>query len=92
MLFRSLVLGFGIPAFLLLAIPFLAIVVFPAATAGGTILARRLVSPGQSQAQAPPQPGCLPPNAPGPYPPAAYGPPSGAPPQAPPRQSPPPMH
>ncbi|MFC3995193.1 EI24 domain-containing protein [Nocardiopsis sediminis] len=40
---RMLVLGFSVPAYLLLAIPFVAVVVFPAATAGGTILARRLL-------------------------------------------------
>ncbi|MFC4562861.1 EI24 domain-containing protein [Nocardiopsis mangrovi] len=40
---RMLVLGFSVPTYLLLAIPFVAVVVFPAATAGGTILARRLL-------------------------------------------------
>ncbi|MDT0302432.1 EI24 domain-containing protein [Streptomonospora wellingtoniae] len=40
---RMLVLGFGIPSYLLLAVPFVAVLVFPAATAGGTILARRLL-------------------------------------------------
>lgn len=39
-----LVLGFGVPTFLLLSVPFLAIVLFPVATAGGTLLARRLLS------------------------------------------------
>ncbi|TDQ53657.1 EI24 domain-containing protein [Actinorugispora endophytica] len=39
---RLRVLGFAVPAFLLLSIPFVAVVVFPAATAGGTILARSL--------------------------------------------------
>lgn len=38
-----LVLGFGIPTFLLLSVPALSLVVFPIATAGGTLLARRLV-------------------------------------------------
>ena len=40
---RMKVLGLGIPAFLLLSVPFLSIVVFPIATAAGTILARELV-------------------------------------------------
>ncbi len=35
-------LGFGIPVYLLVSIPFVAIAVFPAAVAGGTILTRRL--------------------------------------------------
>lgn len=39
---RWRVLGFGVPTFLLLSIPFLSVVVFPAATAGGTLLAREL--------------------------------------------------
>ncbi|MGO1971813.1 MAG: EI24 domain-containing protein [Propionibacteriaceae bacterium] len=39
---RWRVLGFGIPTFLLLSVPFLSVVVFPAATAGGTLLAREL--------------------------------------------------
>lgn len=38
------VLGFGIPAFLLLSVPVIALLVFPSATAGGTLLTRRLVS------------------------------------------------
>ncbi|MEY9213575.1 EI24 domain-containing protein [Thermobifida halotolerans] len=38
-------LGFAVPSFLLLSIPFVAVLVFPAATAGGTILARGLVPP-----------------------------------------------
>lgn len=37
------VLGFGVPVFLLVSIPLVAIAAFPAATAGGTMLARRLV-------------------------------------------------
>jgi CysZ protein len=41
---RFRVLGFAVPTFLLLAIPFVGIVVFPVATAGGTILARQLLS------------------------------------------------
>lgn len=40
---RLHVLGFAVPTYLLLAIPFVAVVVFPAATAGGTILARNLL-------------------------------------------------
>ena len=39
---RFRVLGFAIPAFLL-AIPFTGVVVFPVATAGGTLLARQLL-------------------------------------------------
>jgi len=40
---RLRVLGFAVPTFLLLAIPFAGIVVFPVATAGGTLLARQLL-------------------------------------------------
>jgi CysZ protein len=40
---RLRVLGFGVPTFLLLAIPFAGVVVFPIATAGGTLLARQLL-------------------------------------------------
>jgi len=40
---RARVLGFAIPTFLLLAIPFVGVVVFPVATAAGTILARELL-------------------------------------------------
>jgi CysZ protein len=40
---RLRVLGFAIPTFLLLAIPFAGAVVFPIATAGGTLLARQLL-------------------------------------------------
>jgi CysZ protein len=40
---RLRTLGFAIPAFLLLAIPFVSVLVFPAATAGGTMLARELL-------------------------------------------------
>lgn len=39
---RARVLGFCVPTFLLLAIPFVGVVVFPVATAAGTILARDL--------------------------------------------------
>lgn len=49
---RARVLGFGVPTFLLLAVPFVAVVVFPAATAGATVLARDLLDvpspPGKS--------------------------------------------
>ncbi|SEP99697.1 EI24 domain-containing protein [Microlunatus flavus] len=37
-------LGLGVPSFLLLSIPFVAVVVFPVATAAGTLLARQLRS------------------------------------------------
>jgi CysZ protein len=40
---RLRVLGFAVPTFLLLAIPFVGVVVFPVATAGGTLLARQLL-------------------------------------------------
>ena len=40
---RFRVLGFAVPTFLVLAIPFAGVVVFPIATAGGTILARQLL-------------------------------------------------
>lgn len=36
-------LGFSVPCFLLLAIPFLAVVIFPVATAGGVLLTRDLL-------------------------------------------------
>jgi CysZ protein len=39
-----LALGFGVPAFLLLSIPALALLVFPIATAGGTLLTRKLAA------------------------------------------------
>lgn len=38
-------LGFSVPCFLLLAIPFLAVLVFPVATAGGVFLTRELLHP-----------------------------------------------
>ena len=38
------VLGFAVPAFLLLSVPALGLIVFPMATAGGTLLTRRLVA------------------------------------------------
>lgn len=37
------VLGFSIPVYLLLSLPFVSMAVFPAATAGGTILLRRIL-------------------------------------------------
>lgn len=40
---RARVLGFSIPTFLLLAVPFSAVIVFPIATAAGTILAHDLL-------------------------------------------------
>jgi CysZ protein len=40
---RLRVLGFAVPTFLLLAIPFAGVLVFPIATAGGTVLARQLL-------------------------------------------------
>jgi CysZ protein len=39
---RSRVLGLCVPTFLLLAVPFVGVVVFPVATAAGTLLARQL--------------------------------------------------
>lgn len=44
---RARTLGFALPTFLLMAIPFLAVLVLPAATAGGTLLARDLLRPGR---------------------------------------------
>jgi CysZ protein len=41
---RARVLGFAVPVFLLMAVPLLAVLVFPAATAGGTVLARDLLA------------------------------------------------
>jgi CysZ protein len=40
---RARVLGFAIPTFLLLAVPLVGMVVFPVATAAGTLLARQLL-------------------------------------------------
>ena len=39
---RGVALGFGLPAFLLLSVPLLAVLLFPVITAGGTLLAREL--------------------------------------------------
>lgn len=54
---RLRVLGFAIPTYFLLAVPFVAVAVFPAAAAGGTILAREL-SPAtpSTPTERPPQP------------------------------------
>ncbi len=41
---KALVLGFGVPVYVLLSIPIVAVFAFPAATAGGTLLARRLLN------------------------------------------------
>ncbi|MFW5419956.1 EI24 domain-containing protein [Nocardiopsis sp. CNT-189] len=80
---RALSLGFAVPCYLLLAIPFVAVLVFPAATAGGTILTRRLLPAHRPGPGAPPPPG-------GPYGAPPQGPytgppqgPYGAPPQGP---------
>lgn len=57
---RARVLGYAVPTYFLLAIPFVAIVVFPAATAGAVILARDLVpaAPHRTDpAGPPPEPG-----------------------------------
>jgi len=40
---RARVLGFAVPTFFLLAVPLLGVVVFPVATAAGTLLARQLL-------------------------------------------------
>ncbi|MGH3741415.1 MAG: EI24 domain-containing protein [Micromonosporaceae bacterium] len=42
---RALTLGFGVPAYLVCAIPLAAIVVMPAAVAGGALLARTVLAP-----------------------------------------------
>ncbi|TWP46543.1 hypothetical protein FKR81_35815 [Lentzea tibetensis] len=42
---RAVVLGFAVPTYLLCLIPLAALVVIPAAMAGGTVLAHRLLSP-----------------------------------------------
>ncbi|GAA3745276.1 EI24 domain-containing protein [Salinactinospora qingdaonensis] len=58
-LHRFRALGFAIPCYLLLAIPFVAVVVFPAATAGGTVLARQLVDTASRQVSQGPPPSQL---------------------------------
>ena len=40
---RARVLGFAVPTFFLLAIPLVGVLVFPVATAAGTLLARQLL-------------------------------------------------
>ncbi|WP_017537123.1 EI24 domain-containing protein [Nocardiopsis halophila] len=73
---KALSLGFAVPAYLLLAVPFVAVLVFPAATAGGTLLARRVlpaVPPGAPQVPPGPAAPAAPPVPPGPphgHPPA----------------------
>ncbi|MBB4933587.1 CysZ protein [Lipingzhangella halophila] len=68
---KARVLGFSVPCFLLLAIPGVAVAVFPAAAAGGTILARQILPPVPNPGR--PEPGMPPQNTP-PQPPPA-GPP-----------------
>jgi CysZ protein len=51
---RFRVLGFAVPTFLLMAIPFASVVVFPVATAGGTLLARQLLGERTSTRFSPP--------------------------------------
>jgi CysZ protein len=41
---RAMAFGFALPAYLLCLVPLLAIIVMPAATAGGTLLAQRLLA------------------------------------------------
>lgn len=50
---RARVLGFSVPVFLLMAVPFAAILVFPAAAAGGTVLARQLIESGRPATERP---------------------------------------
>jgi CysZ protein len=50
---RAKALGLGVPTFLLLSLPVIAIVVFPIATAAGTLLARDLLA---SRTQGSPDP------------------------------------
>ncbi|GAB2498443.1 EI24 domain-containing protein [Nocardiopsis aegyptia] len=65
---RLRTLGFSVPTYFLLAIPFVAVAVFPAAAAGGTILARQLfdANPELMPAPRPPQGPRVPPGAHGP--------------------------
>jgi CysZ protein len=42
---RALALGFGIPVFLMMLVPFLGVLVVPAAVAGGTLLTHRVLGP-----------------------------------------------
>ncbi len=48
---RALTLGFGVPAYLICAVPLAAIVVMPAAVAGGTLLASAVLRPRPPQDQ-----------------------------------------
>ncbi len=48
---RSLVLGFAVPTYLLCLVPLAAIVVIPAAMAGGTVLSHRLLSGDRARIQ-----------------------------------------
>ncbi|SDT21305.1 CysZ protein [Friedmanniella luteola] len=50
---RFRVLGLCVPTFLLLAVPFVGVVVFPVATAAGTLLARQLVGESTTDSQPP---------------------------------------
>ena len=49
---RARVLGLCVPTFLLLAVPFVGVVVFPVATAAGTLLARQLTGESTTEAAA----------------------------------------
>ena len=49
---RARVLGLCVPTFLLLAVPFVGVVVFPVATAAGTLLARQLAGESTTEAVA----------------------------------------
>lgn len=53
---RARSLGFGIPVFLLFSLPLVAVIAFPAATAGGTLLARHLAGEPDAPAPGPAQP------------------------------------
>ena len=57
-------LGFAVPTYFLLAIPFVAVAVFPAATAGGTILARELLPETPQEPSTSPDSGPNPPETP----------------------------
>ncbi|RZQ61699.1 EI24 domain-containing protein [Amycolatopsis suaedae] len=48
---RSMTLGFALPAYLLCLIPLAALIVFPAAMAGGTVLSHRLLAAAKGQQQ-----------------------------------------
>ncbi|KOX18355.1 membrane protein [Nocardiopsis sp. NRRL B-16309] len=94
---RLRTLGFSVPTYFLLAVPFVAVAVFPAAAAGGTILARQLFdgNPELMPAPRPPRdpqvsPGPQEPHGPRTPGPQGLQPPQG--PQAPPVPGPPPQH